>query len=566
MTDHNEVLQDVLDDCYELLRSGADVAACLERYPEHAAELEPLLSTILQLHMLRPVPSRTPELMAARRAEFALAAGQLARDRSSSGRASPGASWLESFLVGLGSIFRPVAPQRVPVGLLAMLVIIMIGGLVGTVAVSASAEALPGDLLYPIKTATENARLALTRDLTERDALREQFNEERRREAASLVELKRSARQIPMVGVIERMDETEWSVSGLQIEIGPETQIEGEPQRGDSVALVLTAPGDGALRALSVRVISEIPRAYEPEPTELPATKTPDPPTPTTTASRTRTPTPTATITPSATPAESPIAPLAPADLPGDRPARQPTASPSPTPTRTATATSTRSPTPTSTLTPTSTPLPVFRLIERVNQIDENQWTIGSLLVETDGKTQFVDNPGLGFEVAVTYLQRPGGLPLALEIRALAAPEAPPVPFATTGILEARDNDQWTVGGVQLYVTSETSIDGEPQLGEMVQVTGTRAANGRIEADAIRAIREVEYQFEGVIEEMAPGRWIVSGQEVLIYGETQIFGAEPALGLVAQVEAVQRNDGSLLARRIYIPPEQLDQPSESSLD
>ncbi len=89
-------------------------------------------------------------------------------------------------------------------GLLALLLTFVVVGMLGAVSVTSSAAALPGDFLYPVKTATESARLLLTRDAAARDALLQDFAAERLREVEAIRDLKRSVQGMRLSGVIER--------------------------------------------------------------------------------------------------------------------------------------------------------------------------------------------------------------------------------------------------------------------------------------------------------------------------------------------------------------------------
>ena len=66
----NDTLADLLAECSELILAGATVQACLDRYPQHAAALAPLLNTLAQVRQLRPVPARTADAVAQGRAQF----------------------------------------------------------------------------------------------------------------------------------------------------------------------------------------------------------------------------------------------------------------------------------------------------------------------------------------------------------------------------------------------------------------------------------------------------------------------------------------------------------------
>ena len=83
-----------------------------------------------------------------------------------------------------------VWPQRLNAVLAAVLVVVLIVGGWGTVA--ASAQALPGDLLYPIKRADESLRLGLAPDEESRAQLRLDFSGRRIDEAIRLIQANRT--------------------------------------------------------------------------------------------------------------------------------------------------------------------------------------------------------------------------------------------------------------------------------------------------------------------------------------------------------------------------------------
>ena len=54
----DDILAGLLAECGDLILAGSSIEACLDRYPEHADELGPMLSTLMQVRELRPVPAR----------------------------------------------------------------------------------------------------------------------------------------------------------------------------------------------------------------------------------------------------------------------------------------------------------------------------------------------------------------------------------------------------------------------------------------------------------------------------------------------------------------------------
>ncbi len=77
--------------------------------------------------------------------------------------------------------------------------------------VAASAAALPGDMLYPLKRTVEEARLVLT---TDRDSLSKQLEQERRSEVAALL-LTGGEAEVEFAGPIESIGQGRWQVAGL---------------------------------------------------------------------------------------------------------------------------------------------------------------------------------------------------------------------------------------------------------------------------------------------------------------------------------------------------------------
>lgn len=128
---------DILDICLERITARGDsVEQCLESYPEQAAELEPLLRAALSTTKAASLIEPRPESRIS--ARNLLFSALEAKEKKKAERRMPLWGW----------------QRRWAVALVAVLVLILAG--VGTV--SASASSLPGDALYPVKTATEKVQ------------------------------------------------------------------------------------------------------------------------------------------------------------------------------------------------------------------------------------------------------------------------------------------------------------------------------------------------------------------------------------------------------------------------
>ncbi|MCX6031503.1 MAG: DUF5666 domain-containing protein [Chloroflexi bacterium] len=561
MTQHrDDSLPLLLDRCYELIMAGEDVAACLERYPKHAAALAPLLETVAGVRAVRGVPPRDPVVAAESRAAF-LAAANLtavsvrARRRQ---RRSGLAAWWENLLAGWNGFLAGLAgPRPVPVAVAAILVFILITCVLGTSAITTSANALPGDPLYSVKTAVEQIRWWLTFDPGAKDGLAQQFSERRAEEARAVANLGRAV-DMPLFGTVEAMADDVWQISGLSVDITAQTVIQGQPVIGSLVQGMLRVLSDGTLVALHIE----------------PAPGVAQPPSPTATPTAVPTPTPTPTPQPMWKPSPKPPT-FAPAVKPLE-PSPEPTQTATATATTTATVTETPTPTvtetPTRTPTPSLTPTPSITITARpevkkqcsgwVVSIDGGRWTIGDdcgITVDTDGNTKYVDNPGVGDRVSIEFLVRSDGLPLALSIHRTGGPAATPEPLDFTGRVKSINGGVWAIGSFVVTVPGDTPIIGNPQVGDMVEVHAERRAGGEIRALSITKVNP-DFNLDGIIEYMSSDQWTVSGHVVYLDGQTRITG-EPAPGRRVQIAGLII-DGRPTARTVLVIAE-TPQPSPS---
>ena len=538
----DQTLSGHLDDCYERLQAGASIAECLADYPADAAQLEPLLRTLTDIRELRPVPSRSAATAARKRAEFLDAVQTTFAEQPRQ----------EGFFAVLveqwNALIRSLSgPRPMPMGLMAMLLAFVIVGVSATGVVTASASSLPGDFLYPVKTIVADARVFLTLDPTLRDNLRLQVEQQRLADLQVALEQDRVIRQMSISGTVDAISDDSWSISGLQVKVTDATTITGTPVVGAHVRGVVNAPGDGTLVAIRLE-LDELPSGGI-----VPPTDTPIPPTPTATATGTPPPTPTE-VPPTATRTSMAIV----------RPTRTQFPTRTVTPTRTATATATVTVTPSPTEVPTATrAVPVIH-VGVVTQIDGGWWTVGGLSFETDGNTEMIDSPCVGCEVQCKLLPRDDGTFLALRIATLRRPDSGPENFEFTGILQSMNGDSWTIGG-QVVNVGGASIDGDPEIGDLLEVDGKRYSDGRLVATKIKVLTQDEIFIDGTITAVASDRITVDGHVVLIDGDTTVEGT-PAVGLRAQVVAWLMPDGRIVGKRIVVvmPKTPTATPSPSS--
>lgn len=183
--------ESVLDTCLDgILVKGDSIEQCLERYPEHAAELEPVLKAAWRVREASAIDPR-PEFERAAKARLLTSLGGKAAGTDKKRLLS----WRWQ--------------RRWAVALVAVLALLLSGG--GTVA--ASSDSLPGDLLYPVKTATEKVQTFFTFGKDARASRYIQVAERRLRELELLSE---KDRPIPATLLSMMQSETERAVNMLR--------------------------------------------------------------------------------------------------------------------------------------------------------------------------------------------------------------------------------------------------------------------------------------------------------------------------------------------------------------
>ena len=204
----------ILDESLEAIERGILTRTqCLERYPEHRGELAVLLDAALILRSAK-LPTPNSAYFKAGRARLVAIIEQEQQ---------------LTVVDRVGSFFQHLTTNSLrlrtaSIALLLAFLFIMLSG--GTV--YASAHALPGDTLYPLKTTLEDLRLAVTNDEGE-SALYEQFTERRLEEIQALVE---SGREDEIAIAVARFEETLLGASILLENVKPDDEAWAE-QKAD---------------------------------------------------------------------------------------------------------------------------------------------------------------------------------------------------------------------------------------------------------------------------------------------------------------------------------------------
>ncbi len=151
-------IEDILDDCIAEIRAGKTIEDTLNQYPQLADELRPLLNIAGKLNKL-PAPSVSANGLMHTMAVLSTQNANLKKRLQQ----------------------RRITVFSKPV-LIRIAAAIMIVFIVGWTAVTSSAQALPGDILYPVKLLTERVRFFLTVNHEDKAELRLTFSDERLKE------------------------------------------------------------------------------------------------------------------------------------------------------------------------------------------------------------------------------------------------------------------------------------------------------------------------------------------------------------------------------------------------
>ncbi len=224
-------IYELLEECLSQMQAGAPIDEVLRTHDQQAADLRPLLEASLAARSLQAGPAPTSAQNRSR-AQFLAAAAEL---RQPARR-------------GLRLGFLPLR-ALVP-ALMVLLVVVSSLFVTGLV----SAQSLPGDGLYPVKIAMEQAQLRLTTGTASRLSLEETFDERRVMEVADL--LKRGElRQVSFAGFLSRPKVNEWRVAGIPVTFSPQAKTPIVPLVGTYVEVNgLTTSGQVNVSQVQLRL------------------------------------------------------------------------------------------------------------------------------------------------------------------------------------------------------------------------------------------------------------------------------------------------------------------------
>jgi len=225
-------LYDILEICLQEMANGVDLATLLERYPDIATELEPLLRAASTAKLVAvPVPSL--DLLNRNRAKVLRRFDQV-------WDAKPVArNWFPSLRLSAVAFM--------------LLVIFLISG---TSVVRAAYNSLPGDTLYSVKRSWEDASLFFTFNGQARENLEIEYRAERLEELNQLFTSGRKA-EVDFFGVVTGQLSDEWRVSNISVIVSAQTELPKQAiKNGDTVHIFGVTRGDGFVLADKIDLIS----------------------------------------------------------------------------------------------------------------------------------------------------------------------------------------------------------------------------------------------------------------------------------------------------------------------
>ncbi|MCB0102097.1 MAG: hypothetical protein H6635_06930 [Anaerolineales bacterium] len=223
-------LFDALEFCLREIEEGGDLETAVTRFPEFKDELLPILETSVKARaMAAPEPSQDA----------------VRRSRS---RVMQRAAELREM--------RIVVPQRRAIPLFQRLAISFTLAAVfllsGNGLLSASASALPGEQLYPVKRGWESVRLFFIFDAEARELLANEFENERLHEASELL-VEGRHEVIEFAGVFMLVNGQTY-ISGLSVILPADMQL---PENGDAVIVSGRTNAQGYVELITLELLPD---------------------------------------------------------------------------------------------------------------------------------------------------------------------------------------------------------------------------------------------------------------------------------------------------------------------
>lgn len=243
MSHHN--FDEILNTCLDLLQQGATVKDCLDQFPDSQAELKPILELTAQMNAIAFEP---PSVAARQKGKDRLAAAVDSKQSQKASSLSKLISFDQIRLLILSLfVFGQETHPMTRFTRSAFAGVLVIFSFFFTL--NASADSLPGDMLYPIKTLSQQARIQLAAPENKTDVFA-QIAATRIAELDMLMIDGRSA-VVTLDGPVTLLDDNTIMVEGFEIKLTADTVRHFDFDNGDFIKITVEL-ANGTLTALDI--------------------------------------------------------------------------------------------------------------------------------------------------------------------------------------------------------------------------------------------------------------------------------------------------------------------------
>jgi len=159
-----------------------------------------------------------------------------------------------------------------------------------------------------------------------------------------------------------------------------------------------------------------------------------------------------------------------------------------------------------------------------------------------------------GTSIIASLVPTTSGTLRAAEVRPASGTDEAGEDQELKGVVTAVSDAAWTIDRKTFRITDQTRFEGDPGIGDLVEVKFHDDGTGASVADRIEIEDDAngaELEFVGIVEAMGGTAWTISGQVVGVDSTTRIEGA-PQVGSMVEVHATRAADGSVLAGSIQL--------------
>lgn len=225
----NTKLIEALELCLQVLEQGGTVEECLARFPFLARDLRPLLESAQAARSLS-LPTVPGNAVTRGRVRVLNRAAQIHQGLR------PRAHYPHAWRLA-----------AIPLVVLAFLF------LTGNGLIAASANALPGDALYPVKRTVEDIRLRLAPDIKVEAGIQKEISTRRIDETEILLSEQR-VEPVDFEGQVSEQLPDGWLIAGIPVRVTGQTEVEGALAVGAQVEVRGQTQSDGSVLAERVTV------------------------------------------------------------------------------------------------------------------------------------------------------------------------------------------------------------------------------------------------------------------------------------------------------------------------